>query len=115
MSFQRFCAMVCRELEVPDPRVVGDPESTVETIAFIGGGGGSRVGLAHEKGADVYLTGDVNHHQFLEAKALGINVIDATHFWTERPGMIALAPRFHELLSPKRVTVEYWDDFVLSK
>jgi dinuclear metal center YbgI/SA1388 family protein len=115
MSFQRFCAMVCRELGVPDPRVVGDPESMAETIAFIGGGGGSRVGMAHEMGADVYLTGDVNHHQFLEAKALGINVIDATHFWTERPGMIALAPRLHELLSPKKVTVEYWDDFTLSE
>ena len=110
MSFQRFCAMVCRELGVTDPRVVGDPESVVETIAFIGGGGGSRVGLAHEMGADVYLSGDVNHHQFLEAKALGINVIDATHFWTERPGMIALAPRLHGLL--KKVTVEYWDDFI---
>lgn len=111
MSFQRFCAMVCRELGVPDPRVAGDPESVVETVALIGGGGGSRVGLAHEMGADAYLTGDVNHHQFLHAKALGINVIDATHFWTERPGMIALAPRLHEMLSSKGVTVEYWDDF----
>ena len=115
MSFQRFCAMVCRELEVTDPRVVGDPESTVEKVAFIGGGGGSRVGLAHSMGADVYLTGDVNHHQFLQANALGINVIDATHFWTERPGMVALAPRLHALLSSKRVTVQYWDDFTLTK
>lgn len=115
MSFQRFCAMVCRKLGVQDPRVVGDPESTVEKIALAGGGGGSQVGLAHSMGADVYLTGDVNHHQFLRAKAIGIKVIDATHFWTERPGMVALAPRLHDLLSPQGVTVEYVDDVVLDK
>jgi len=112
-TFGEFCAMACEVLQVPDPRTSGDPDSVVETVALLGGGGSGRIELAHSKGADVYVTGDVNHHQFLLAKAIGINVLDATHFWTERPGMIALAPKLHELLSPEGITVEYADDIII--
>lgn len=114
-TFGAFCTMLCEVLHVPDPRTAGDPSSAVEKVAMLGGGGSKRIGLAHSMGADVYVTGDVNHHQFLEAKALGINVIDATHFWTERPGMVELAPRLHDLLSSKGVTVEYLDDVTLAQ
>ena len=114
MTFGAFCSMVCEVLGVPDPRVSGDPESRVEKVAMLGGGGSRRIDLAHSVGADVYVTGDVNHHQFLQAKALGQNVIDATHFWTERPGMVALAPRLRDLISPQGVTVEYVDHITLA-
>jgi hypothetical protein len=40
-------------------------------------------------------------------------VLDATHFFTERPGMIELVPRLHDLLSPQGVTIEYMDDLTL--
>jgi len=115
MTFGGFCAMACEVLRVREPRTSGDPESHVETVALLGGGGGSRIKLAHSKGVDAFLTGDVNHHEFLLARALGLNVIDATHFWTERPGMIALAPRLHDLLSPQGVTVEYLDDATMAE
>lgn len=114
-TFGAFCEMLCEVLHVPDPRVAGDPKSMVEKVALLGGGGSRRIDLAKSVGADVYVTGDVNHHQFLQAKALGINVIDATHFWTERPGMVELAPRLHELLSSQGVTVEYADDVTLAE
>jgi len=113
-TFGAFCTMLCEVLHVPDPRTAGDPESKVEKVAMLGGGGSKRIGLAHSMGADVYVTGDVNHHQFLQAKALGQNVIDATHFWTERPGMVALAPRLHDILSDRGVTVEYADHITLA-
>jgi len=113
-TFGAFCSMVCEVLGVQEPRTSGDPGAPVETVALVGGGAGDRIEIAHSKGVDAYLTGDVNHHQFLLAKALGLHGIDATHFWTERPGMIALAPRLHDLLSPHGVTVEYVDDVILS-
>lgn len=113
MSFGEFCKTACEVLGVKDPRTSGDPGSPVETVALLGGGGGGHVALAHSNGADVYVTGDVKHDQFLEARALGINVLDATHFFTERPGMVALAPKLHEILEEDGVTVEYVDDVVL--
>lgn len=107
-----LCAAVQEALGVREIRVYGSSESPVETVAVLGGGGGSRVGLVASMGVDAYITGDVMHHQAVEAEARGLSVIDATHFWTERPGMIALAPRLHDLLSSQNVTVEYFDDFV---
>lgn len=112
-TFGAFCAMACEALGVKEPRTSGDPGARVETVAILGGGGGQYVTLAHAKGVDAFVTGDVKHHEFLEAKALGLNVLDATHFWTERPGMIALAPKLHALLSDSGVTVEYVDDVTL--
>ncbi len=114
VPFRDFCRRVCDTLDVQDPRIWGDPDVRIEKVAVLGGGGGSRIALAHSKGVDAYVTGDVNHHQFLEAEALGLNVIDATHFATERPGMIALAPRLHDRLSPHGVTVEYVDNVTLA-
>lgn len=110
MTFEGFCEMVRDVLEVDDARVMGDPNAKIQTVAILGGGGGSRVSLAASKGVDAYVTGDVNHHQFLEAQALGLNIIDATHFRTERPGMVALAPRLQDLLG---LEVEYVDDVTI--
>ncbi|MHB1001421.1 MAG: Nif3-like dinuclear metal center hexameric protein [Armatimonadota bacterium] len=114
MTFDGFCEMVRDVLEVEDTRVSGDPESIIETVALMGGSGGSRIDLAHSVGADVYVTGDVKHSQFMQAQALGINMLDATHFHTERPGMIALAPRLYDALSSDGVTVEYIDDMIIN-
>lgn len=114
MTFDGFCEMVKDVLDVEDIRTSGDPESPVETVAVVSGSGGSMVELAHSKGADVLVTGEVRHNELLQAQALGLSLIDATHFGTERPGMIALAPRLYEHLSNKDVTVEYIDDLILS-
>ena len=35
------------------------------------------------QGCDTFVTSDVKYHQFLEARALGLNLIDAGHFPTE--------------------------------
>lgn len=55
----------------------------VQKIAVCGGSGGSDIPLAYNAGCDTYVTADVKYDQFLEAKHLGINLIDADHFCTE--------------------------------
>ena len=113
MTFDGFCEMARDVLSVDDIRTSGAPGSPIETVALVGGAGGSSVGLAHASRADVLITGDVRHHEFKQAEAIGLNVVDATHFATERPGMIELTPRLHDLLFTEDVTVEYVDDVVL--
>ncbi|MHB1458830.1 MAG: Nif3-like dinuclear metal center hexameric protein, partial [Armatimonadota bacterium] len=97
-------------LDVEETRAVGDPDAMLERVALMGGGGGGEIEIAKSAGADVYVTGDVKHSQFLHAQAIGLNVIDATHFHTERPGMQALAHRLSDLLMTSGVAVEYIDD-----
>ena len=55
----------------------------VSRVAVVGGSGGSYMELAAEKGCDTLVTSDVKYDPFLDAKRLGLNVIDADHFCTE--------------------------------
>ena len=65
-------------------RVLGDPHKTVKKVAFCGGGGASLLKEAYRVEADVFITGDINHHAALLALELNQVVIDATHLATER-------------------------------
>lgn len=55
----------------------------VHKIAVCGGSGSSMLNKVAELGCDTYVTGDVKHNGFLDAKELGINLIDAGHYSTE--------------------------------
>ncbi len=60
-----------------------DAGRRVKKIACCGGSGGDDIALAAEAGCDCYVTADVKYDQFLEAKNLGISLIDGDHFCTE--------------------------------
>ncbi len=76
-------------LPSPHLRVAGDRDRDVTTVATVGGSGMSLVGAARAAGADLYVTGDVKHHDVLDALALGLAVVDAGHHATEQAAMPA--------------------------
>lgn len=76
-------------LPSPHLRTAGDRDRAITTVATVGGSGMSLVGAAHRAGADLYVTGDVKHHDALDALALGLTVIDAGHHATEQAAMPA--------------------------
>lgn len=83
----------CRKvLNVKGLRYV-DAGRRVKRLAVMGGAGADAMYDAIEKGCDTYVTADVKYHQFLEAKELGLNLIDADHFCTENPVMPVLAEK----------------------
>jgi putative NIF3 family GTP cyclohydrolase 1 type 2 len=53
-------------------------------VALVGGSGGSLVREAAASGADLYVTGDVKHHEALEASPGPMVVVDAGHGATEK-------------------------------
>ncbi len=65
-------------------RLAGQRAHLVRRVAVVGGSGGSLVSSAASAGADVLITGDIGHHAALEAKTLGIALIDGGHFHTEK-------------------------------
>lgn len=88
-----FAEHVRNVLDVRFPKMAGDPEKRIRKVALCSGGGASLYREAAGAGADVYVTGDWRHHDILSATDLGLAVIDAGHFETEKPGMVALAER----------------------
>ncbi len=83
-------ARMCRDaLGCEAARVFGDPGRRVRRVAVCGGRGGYLVPDAAEV-AEVLVTGDVDHHQALDALARGLALLDAGHYHTERPVLARL-------------------------
>jgi len=55
----------------------------VYKIAVVGGSGGDELHNAASSGCDTFVTGEMKYHMFLEAKELGMNLIEGGHFCTE--------------------------------
>ena len=75
-----------------------DPARLVYTVAVCGGAGASLVPDALRAGADAYVTSDVRHHEFVDATARGLLLLDAGHAQTETPGTRELAKRLEAAL-----------------
>jgi len=75
-------------------------EHAVKTVA-VGGGSYDFVRPAQDAGADALLTGELKHHQALEAKSLGLTAVAAGHFATENRGIFALRQHVEKQLRGK--------------
>ncbi len=111
MALGAFLERVKTALEMPYARAWGDMEKQVKRVAMCGGSGSSLFQEAASAGADVYVTGDTKHHDRLDAGALGLAMIDAGHFETEKPGMVALTDRLNKTFAGSGVEIEYVEKF----
>lgn len=84
-----------------------DSGRSVRRVAVLGGAGGGNMLEAVEAGADTYVTADVKHHQFIDAKELGINLIDAGHFSTENVVVPVLAELLRDEFSELDVRISH--------
>lgn len=84
MSVAELAELVKEKFHVPNVRVFGDMGDVVEMAAVMPGSGGDYIRDALNAGADVMITGDVDHHEGIDAVAQGITVIDAGHYGIEK-------------------------------
>lgn len=82
LSAARYAAFVKQKLGSAAVRFV-DGGRPVCKVAVGGGACGSMMEDAVALGCDTFVTADVKYNQFLDAKALGLNLLDAGHFPTE--------------------------------
>ncbi|MGN1419872.1 MAG: Nif3-like dinuclear metal center hexameric protein [Acutalibacteraceae bacterium] len=73
-----------------------DCGNQIRKAAVCGGAGMSFLDEVINSGADAYVTGDISHHEMLEAKEKGITVVAAGHYETEYPAMNQLKKRISE-------------------
>jgi putative NIF3 family GTP cyclohydrolase 1 type 2 len=81
----------CRDRLGVAVRAAGPLDRPATRVALCGGAGATLIPDALVAEADVFVTGDLKHHQALDAAAAGLTVIDAGHHGTERPFVEALA------------------------
>ena len=78
------CARLVKDcFHLPGVKVFGDLKTRVSQAALSPGAGKSMAGPAMEAGADVLITGDIDHHTGIDLWDMGIAVIDAGHYGIE--------------------------------
>ena len=87
---EAFLSHVKERLGCPGLRYVGGGKP-VRKVAVGGGSCADEMGLAVKAGCDTLVTSDIKYNDFWDAKALGLSLIDAGHFYTENPVCVLLA------------------------
>ncbi len=64
---------------------VSDTGRPIRWLAVSGGEGRDMIALAKASGCDALLTGRIGYHAMLDGAEAGITLIEAGHFYTERP------------------------------
>ncbi|HIZ13587.1 MAG TPA: Nif3-like dinuclear metal center hexameric protein [Candidatus Mediterraneibacter stercorigallinarum] len=83
MTLEECCVYVKHKLNLGSLKVFGDMSAEVSRLAISPGSGKTAVPAALAKGADVLVTGDIGHHDGLDAVEQGLAIIDAGHYGTE--------------------------------
>ena len=85
MTLRETAEEVKKVFGIPFVTVFGDVNSRekLRTAAICPGSGGSTLKEALAGKAEVYITGDIGHHEGIDAVACGMAVIDAGHYGIE--------------------------------
>jgi len=93
MTLTEFALRAERLLQT-SVRISGDPGALIRRVAVMGGSGSSSIQTAAQERADVLLTGEIKHSDALDAQMLGLNLVVAGHYETER---VVLEPLIRRL------------------
>lgn len=83
MTVEETAELVKQAFGLRTVSVYGLEKGSVSCAAVCPGSGGSEIEEALKKGADVLVTGDISHHQGIDAAARNMAVIDGGHYGLE--------------------------------
>ena len=85
ITMEAACRLVEDALGVKgELKTVGDPNKIISAVGLCSGAGGDTMRTAIQNGCDLFITGDVRHHEAQIAREKGICLIDAGHYGTEK-------------------------------
>ena len=106
-----FAQKAARVLKCEGVRIAGDNKETIARVAVCGGSGSGLIEAAIEKGAQLFVTGELRHHECLHARELGLGVLLCGHYSTE----CVVLPQLIRRLQSGLDALQYSVEFVLSE
>ena len=94
-SLESFASKVKSALNAPFVLFSGD--KMVSKVYVVGGDGKDMIENAIENGCDTIVTGRASYNTAIDAKDIGINVVEAGHFYTEHPVCYVLEKELNSL------------------
>jgi len=105
MTLEELALFVKEAFEVSQVKVFGDPDTLCCEAAVCPGSGKSLVQDVLRTGADVYITGDIDHHTGIDLVAQGVCVIDAGHYGIEKLFVPEMYDIFSKIMPECKVVV----------
>lgn len=84
MTLAECAAYVKNRCHIEQVKVFGMPAETIVMAAVCPGSGKSCIEDAVRLGADVLITGDIDHHEGIDSVEQGLAIIDAGHYGLEK-------------------------------
>jgi len=83
MTLEECCELVKEVFHLDTVKLFGDKNKKVRKAAISPGSGKRMSSVALKKGVEVLITGDIDHHEGIDAVAQGLAIIDAGHYGLE--------------------------------
>ena len=84
IEFDKYLDLIKASLWASHLIIYGENKDYIEKVAVCGGSGSDFIKDAYKQGADIYITGDIKYHDAQLGHQLGLIIVDAGHFNTER-------------------------------
>jgi dinuclear metal center YbgI/SA1388 family protein len=101
-----FASEVKNKLKIENLRISGCKDISSKIIGVCTGSGASLMTKAKELGAKIFVTGDVKYHEAQHASEIGVCLIDAGHYGTEKIVCELLKKKLDSLLKDKGFGIE---------
>ena len=110
MTLAEFEKRVYERLGKPDGMICGgDPKKLIRTVAVCSGGGGEFWISAYKCGADLFISGEIKHHEMAYMKQEGMAFIAAGHAATEWIFVPRFASQISRMCLDELEIIEYDD------
>ena len=90
LDLPRLLGRLIEATGTPPLRVLDHGPDLIETVGCVSGDAAEMVDQAAAAGLDAFITGETRHAVFHQAAELGLNVLFAGHYETEKLGLMAL-------------------------
>lgn len=79
-NLSSYCKQLSKKLPNFSIKYVGSSDKKISKVAIVGGAGTSEISVAMRLGCDCLITGEVKHHQALEAVETNFAIIEIDHY-----------------------------------
>ncbi len=84
LSLEELANLTKDKFGLKNVMLYGNKGDVVDRIGICPGSGKSVIDIAIRKGVQCLITGDIGHHDGIDAVEAGLNIIDATHYGIEQ-------------------------------
>ncbi len=103
LTFDEFLDLVRKKLSVEVLKYVKSNDRHIKKVAICSGSCMDLLEKMVDYNFDVFLSSDLKHHQAIYAKEMEMNVVDATHYHTEKFAKQILKEKIEEITGDLKV------------